>query len=72
MHATVRFFGPNYVDVTAMENVTKVVNGTNKTVEKEVTTQEIKGVESLPTVGPGGIVRRAARPLRFQEFARTL
>jgi len=59
------FFGPNYVDVTAMENVTKVVNGTNTTVEKEVTTQEVKGVESLPTVGPGGIVKAEPADFRF-------
>ena len=47
-----------------MENVTKVVNGTNTTVQEEVTTQEIKGVEALPTVGPGGI--EASEPAEFR------
>jgi len=51
------FHGLNYVDVTKEENVTKEVevNGTmeNKTTLENVTSQEVKGVESLPTVGPG-------------------
>lgn len=54
LHST--FFGRNYVDVKKEQNVTKEVNGTNVTTVKEVTVQEVKGVESLPTVGPGGIV----------------
>jgi len=67
------FFGHNYVDVTKEKNVTKEVevNGTmeNKTTLENVTVQEVQGVESLPTVGPGDRIWPPENPLdyRFHE-----
>jgi len=66
------FHGPNYVDVTKPENVTTEVevNGTmeNQTTVENVTSQEVKGVEPLPTVGPGGIVPVESPPdFRYHE-----
>jgi len=63
------FFGHNYVSVSSMENVTKEVeeNGTmvNKTVEEEVVTEEVHGVESLPTIGPGERLPPVKADFRF-------
>jgi len=64
------FHGPNYVDVTKEENVTTQVevNGTmeNQTSVENVTSQEVKGVEALPTVGPGDRIWPPENPLDYR------
>lgn len=53
---TSTFLGKNYVKKTTVEEVTKTVDGENTTVEEEVVTKEVVGVEPLPHATTGGIV----------------
>lgn len=65
------FFGRNIVNVTSMENVTEQVevNGTmtNTTVQKEVVSKEVQGVEPLPVASPGERLPPVKSDFRFHQ-----